>query len=189
MGGYKRKSNCAMVDFPDPEPPTINVVSPGGMNRVMFCNTTFSGLEGYAKQTFCKSNSPRHLLAVVNVAWVGETCGENGFDMLEGRSGRLWITVRSDAIEFLPFVKIVNCGTTICRNDAARSAAQNTVITVPGDALPSRTTRAPYQNPMTNVPSNKNSVEEIEIAQTSDCLTSEDLAVFAPRSNRSDSDF
>ena len=45
-GVYIRKSNCATVDFPDPDPPTMNVVSPGGRNKVTSLRTHCSGLEG-----------------------------------------------------------------------------------------------------------------------------------------------
>lgn len=62
-------------------------------------------------------------------------------------------------------------------------------MTSPGVAEPSRTTLAPYQNPVTNVARSKKSLRPILIAHATACLRRLAVASFTRRTNRSDSSF
>ena len=174
-----------MVDLPEPDSPTMKVVSREGIKRETSRRTLCSGREGYAKDTLRRLISPLHRggriplrlrgrgLVFSNndlrgkVEKDGEPVDDRQFEM--GRSFLFAMIVRSDAIEFFPFVMMVSCGTTICRYVAASRQAQKTVITSPGVDLPSRTTLAPYQKPTTKVPSRRKSVIPSEIPHIRAC--------------------
>ncbi len=57
-GGYNPSSKEAIVDFPEPEEPTMAVQVFGGMVRLRFCKMIVSGREGYLKERFLNSILP-----------------------------------------------------------------------------------------------------------------------------------
>ena len=76
-----------MMNFPEPNEPTMNVVSLAGRNRETSLRTGMVGLEGYENETLCSASSLEHL------------------------EGMIFLRRREDfCLEDLPFVRMMNCG-------------------------------------------------------------------------------
>ena len=127
-----------MVDFPDPEEPTMNVVSLAGRNSETLDNTGTVGLEGYAKVTLYKAISPAHLEGTLRSLELDEVASS-------------LIRLTRAAMAILPLARTMNWGTHIWRLLDAIRHAQKTAITSPGVILPSRTSLEPNQKPCTNM--------------------------------------
>src|SRR5882724_6259129 len=70
-GSYMRGRSCATVDLPDPEPPTINVVSCAAKYMSTSWSTGSSGRDGYANVTLESVSSPAHFVGRIPRRGVG----------------------------------------------------------------------------------------------------------------------
>ena len=55
-----------MMNFPEPNEPTMNVVSLAGRNRETSLRTGMVGLEGYENETLCSASSVEHLEGMIS---------------------------------------------------------------------------------------------------------------------------
>jgi hypothetical protein len=150
-GAYSRRRRCAIVLFPLPEPPTMNVSSPHGRKRSMPRRTSCAGREGYAKKRDLNSNSPLRRAA----------------RRLAGAGGSVsWMTVRREASDALPLLMIMSWGGAPCSAAAPSRHEKNTVMTSDTPALPWLTRIAPYQNPTMNMSMTRKSLRAKHCAQT-----------------------
>src|ERR1700683_799873 len=109
-----------MVDLPEPEPPTMNVVSWAGRKRETSSRTGMVGREGYANVTSCMASSPTHLDGTIFFRYVGRRTCLNRPILPAPRVGReaedSTRVMREDIANF-PLAKMINWGMHICRLD------------------------------------------------------------------------